>query len=471
MIICLIAEGSYPYITGGVSSWIHQLMNALPEFQFKVLSIMPSHEKVMKVHYKAPANLIEVKTIYLDDFTKRRQKSQKILTKRIATLDKQVLDQFVRLDDELDFSLIVRAIKSKKNYQHTIDFLTSAIFWDSAVKVYNEEHITETFNQFFWTYRSMFVTLFSMFEVETMGADVYHSVSTGYAGFLCSLLSIMTGKPNLLTEHGIYPREREEEILKATWVPSQYKKMWIRYFYFLSRLSYRYADLIVTLFQRNMEIQHEIGADKEKTNVVANAVDVDALPFVERKEKKDGFVIGAVLRVTPIKDVMTLIRAFRIVKAKMRQVKLEIIGPTDEDEDYYRQCLQLIHLLQLEDDIVFTGRVNVKEYYERMDVLVLTSISEGQPLVILEAMSVGIPIVATDVGSCRDMLLPKTDELCGIITKLVHPQETAEAVVTILSDYELAKKMGMNGRKRAEQSYRKEDFINQYRQFYLALNK
>ena len=471
MTICIIVEGSYPYITGGVSSWIHQLMEGLPHINFKILSIMPDHNKVSKVLYSPPPNLVEHRTIFLNDFLKNKIENDIKKIKNLSPDQVETLSQMIHLDLSMDFEQVLDLLNDPNIFKQSIDFLKSNIFWDNALDVYKDKYADAPFNEFFWTYRSVFISFMSLIESSVMEADVYHSVSTGYAGLLGAVLKYRTKKPYIITEHGIYPREREEEILKAKWVPTRYKKLWIEYFYFISKLAYRYGDEIITLFSKNSEIQKEIGASQEKIKIISNAVDLDDLEYKERSEDDEPYLVGAILRVTPIKDVMTLIRAFKIVHSKLPEARLVIIGPRDEDEAYYDQCLSLVEMLKMQDVITFTGRVDVKSYYKKMQVLVLTSISEGQPLVILEAMASGVPVVATDVGGCREMLNPDSEDLSGIITKLVNPHDTAEGILKILKDKKLARRMGKNGRKHVEKFYRKEDLMASYNQLYQRLGE
>ena len=76
------------------------------------------------------------------------------------------------------------------------------------------------------------------------------------------------------------------------------------------------------------------------------------------------------------------------------------MGPCDEDEEYARECYEQVEALGL-TDVVFTGRINIRDYLGRMDVTILTSISEGQPLTILESYAAHVPVIATDVGKDR----------------------------------------------------------------------
>lgn len=464
MTICIIAEGSYPYITGGVSSWIHQLISELPEMQFKILSLMPSQNEKLDYRYKLPDNLKEIKTIYLDDYLHLKHR---LIKKRLHLnkIERDCLYKFLSLDPEISWKEIIELLAIKKKAGTVIDLLQSELFWESLLKLYHEKYDDEVFNTFFWTMRTMLLPFVHLFHHDLIDADIYHAVSTGYAGILGVYHRLVKQKPFVLTEHGIYAREREEEIIKAKWVTGIYKRLWIDFFYFISVAAYKEADKIITLFERNRNIQLELGAPKERTQVISNGVDLKKYNI--EKDVHEGYNVGAILRVVPIKDVMTLIRAFKIVKQTIESAKLYLIGPTDEDPEYYQQCKGLVKLLNLETEVVFTGRVDVKEYLKKIDVLVLTSISEAQPLVILEGMASGIPVVATDVGSCRELLEKDGDEgTCGIITNLVSPNETATQIIKLLRDPNLREKMGQSGRCRVERAYSKEFFIDNYRKIY-----
>ncbi len=151
-----------------------------------------------------------------------------------------------------------------------------------------------------------------------------------------------------------------------------------------------------------------------------------------------------------------------------------MIGPTDEDPEYFAECQRLTGLLGLEDRIVFTGPANVVDYYRRMHLLVLTSISEAQPLVILEGHCAGVPVVATNVGACEELLYGRTPEdralgASGIVTAVASPQETADAISRIATNPRLRAAMVQAGIDRVEHFYREEDLNRTYLEIYDSL--
>ena len=109
----------------------------------------------------------------------------------------------------------------------------------------------------------------------------------------------------IISEHGIYTREREEELIKAEWVQKVYKKIWIQQFRKMSKVSYERADIVTSLYQHAQELQIELGCPKEKTIVTPNGINYERFKELPQcpPEQKEYIHIGAVLRVTPIKDV------------------------------------------------------------------------------------------------------------------------------------------------------------------------
>lgn len=317
--------------------------------------------------------------------------------------------------------------------------------------------------------RSVYLPLFFTLQMKLPKADLYHCVATGYAGVLGSMAKSLHGSRMLISEHGIYTREREEELLRAEWVKGVYKNIWIDQFRKMSKLAYDSADLVTSLYEHARELQIELGCPAEKTMVTPNGVSVTHLQNLPGKgeEEKQKVNIGAILRVTPIKDVKTMIQAFSFAKEREPRLKLWIMGPCDEDEGYAQECMEQVEALELED-VVFTGRINIKDYLGRMDVTILTSISEGQPLTILESYAAHKPVIATDVGNCRGLIFGENDDFGagGILTHIMNVEEIAQAMIDMARNEPMRLKMGESGYKRVMSGYRIEHMRATYHKIY-----
>ncbi len=118
---------------------------------------------------------------------------------------------------------------------------------------------------------------------------------------------------------------------------------------------------------------------------------------------------------------------------------LRILGPTAEDEDYVARCVAHAARLGLSEVACFEGTVDVARELPTLDALVLTSISEAQPLVLLEGGAAGVPVVATDVGACRELVLGRSGDdrglgAAGLLTPIGSPRATADALLRLARD-------------------------------------
>lgn len=162
-----------------------------------------------------------------------------------------------------------------------------------------------------------------------------------------------------------------------------------------------------------------------------------------------------------------MIHSFAIVQSEFPDAHFYIIGPIDENKAYYEECVELVNNLQVKN-LVFTGTVNVLEYLEFIDILVLSSISEGQPLAILEGMAMGIPYVATDVGSCSEIIYGLDDSFgpAGRIVPIMQFRQMAEEVISLGKKPAIRRDHGKNGILRVNELYNLPLMISRYKNRY-----
>jgi len=205
--------------------------------------------------------------------------------------------------------------------------------------------------------------------------------------------------------------------------------------------------------------------------VIPNGIDFDRYAEVARADKGRKPTVALIGRVVPIKDVKTFIRAVAVVKREVPDVEALVLGPEDEDPAYAGECRDLVRILGLEGTLRFMGRQNLADWLGRIDALALTSVSEAQPLVILEGGAAGVPTVATDVGACREMLEGRRDEAeklgpGGEITALADPAATSRALVRLLRDKAWHARCAAAIKRRVELYYNKKAVDGLYRTLY-----
>lgn len=485
--ICLILEGTYPFVTGGVSAWIHQLVGALPELRFAIFHISATQGETHEPRYRLPPNVVSLVDVGIHGGDEPAVSGE--------SLSADAWDSMWRYHEELKagrsdgLGELLHGVCPRPGTGPSVhDFIHGKPSWQIVRRLYEERAPDISFLDYFWTWRFTHLPIFRLLHAAVPEASVYHTVSTGWAGFVAATQRLRRHRPMLLTEHGIYSRERRMEIDQAEWIyvqrqapmtlsagPAYFKELWARLFDRLSRITYAHADRIVTIFEGNRQAQIRDGADPAKTLVVPNGVDLEPFAALPRTEPAPGeFRIGFVGRVVPIKDVKTFIRAVKIVTGDVPGARAVIAGPGDEDPEYLAECRSLAATLGITDRIEFTGRVDVKQIYPRIDVLVLTSISEGLPLVILEAAAAGVPLVSTDVGACRELLEGREPAdralgASGLVTGLADPGATAQAIVSLARDPGLREEMSRAARARVRAHYQEADLIRRYRGIYRGL--
>ena len=468
MKICIVAEGCYPYVVGGVSSWIHSIIKSFPQYEFIILAIVANREMRGKFRYELPENVSEVYEVYLNDFD---WSASKITHPRLKKKEYQAIRGLL-LNEDVDWNTLFTMFAGGR--RSIDDVLMGEDFLNAVKDCYRRTYTDAVFSDFLWTMRSIYLPMFYILSYSVPKADLYHCVATGYAGILGSMAKKKYGCGLLISEHGIYTREREEELIKAKWVLGIYKNLWIDQFRKMSQLAYIQADMVTSLYDYARQLQIELGCPPDKIKVTPNGVAVERFESAPGKLPEDeGIVnIGAVARVAPIKDIKTMIRAFGYAKERVSNMKLWIMGPTDEDEEYANECFEIVESMHI-PDVVFTGRVNVPEYIGRMDFTLLTSISEGQPLTILEGYAAHKPVVATDVGNCRGLIYGEMDDFgpSGILTHIMNVEEISAALVKMGSSPGMVKKMGEAGYQRVMSKYKIEDMKATYAQIYQDFEK
>lgn len=468
MKICILAEGSYPYVLGGVSSWINTLIRSCPEHEFIIYAIGADSSKKGQYKYEIPSNVESIVEVFLDNM----ELQDGIKGKQFSFKEehKDALQNLLN-GDEFSWDSIFEFF-NKGNFKNMTEFFMSKNFFNLVKGTYKDKYPYTPFTEFLWTIRSMYTTLFYLLTQKMPKADIYHSVSTGYAGILAAYGKYLYGSPFILSEHGIYTREREEEIIKSNWIKGYHKEIWIKFFVNLSRAAYESSDLVISLFEDNKELQIGLGCPEDKIVIIPNGVDVSLYENIPKKEDDSVINIGTIARVVSIKDIKTMLLSFQVVKQEVPNAKFYIMGPTEEDEEYYEECKHLVEHLKIQD-VQFTGTIKVLDYIGKMDMLVLTSISEGQPLSIMEGMAAKKPQVCTNVGHCRGLLYGDGDYYgkSGFICYVMDYIGIGEAIIKLCKDKDLRETMGQNGYERVISLYTKSGFINKYKDLYENFNK
>ncbi|MCG8392885.1 MAG: GT4 family glycosyltransferase PelF [Pseudomonadales bacterium] len=491
--ICLLLEGTFPFVSGGVSSWVNQIIRGFPEYTFACCFIGSRPEDYGDMKYELPDNVVHLEVHYLHNFQRGEQKKPR-KGDRKAYASMRRFHELVKAGEHTReraelLEYIVANLGEDQVFSED-SFLHSRASWDYIAQSYRDFSRDPSFVDYFWTVRIMHAPIWVLNDIadNLIPARMYHTISTGYAGFLGAMLKRRTGRPLLLSEHGIYTKERKIDLFQSEWISDNrglveknnaemayFREKWVNFFTELGRECYQASDRIVALYERNRLRQVDDGAPAERTLNIPNGIDLPRMERV-RAARGEGIPQTACLigRVVPIKDVKTFLRAMRTLVNEIPEAEGWIAGPEDEDKDYAEECRGLVSSLGLEKNVKFLGFQKIDELLPKVGVVVLSSISEALPLVLLEGFAAGVPAVSTDVGSCRQLIegLGEDDEACGkagSVVGIADPEALGHAVADLLSDEQAWKTAQQAGIRRVETFYTQQRMFGAYRELYQGL--
>ncbi len=486
----LMLEGTYPFVSGGVSSWVRQIIEGFPELTFSLIFIGGDRKHYSETKYPRPPNVVHLEVHYIMD-------SQPVDKPRRKKGDSGVFDRVKELHEILrsihgrDLNLLMGDLVKEMGRPSGLDlesFLHSEKAWSHICDSFMKYCTEPSFINYFWTVRIMHTPIFRLAAVTDAIPEIkaIHSISTGYAGFLSALLKHKRGLPFILTEHGIYTKERKIDLAQADWIEdpreafgssldadvSYIRRLWIRFFEGIGRVTYDAADPIISLYEGNRSRQIQDGAKKERTRVIPNGIDLDRfIPVRTSRSKGVPPILALIGRVVPIKDIKTFIRSMRTICNRMPEAEGWIVGPEDEDREYAAECRSLARNLGLQDKVKFLGFQKVEDIFQKIGLLVLTSISESLPLVILEGFASGVPAIATDVGSCRELIEGGREEdkalgVAGAVVPIASPEATAQSALALLQNDSAWHDAQQAGFKRVGAYYTQKDMFANYHSVY-----
>lgn len=460
MRIALIVEGCYPYVTGGVSTWCDQLVRGLSDYEFEVVAITAT-SRVTPV-LELPPNVTAVTTVPLWDLTPspRRLASADrrgflpiyrriVATMLDASLPQQEFDSALA---ELFSFAQTRGLVSVMRDDAVVQVLTDT--WAAlhpAVPIHVREAVQAT---------ELMEHMLLPLAAPPPEVDVTHAVSNGLPALIALAAKWRDGTPIVMSEHGVYLRERYLSLQSASY-RWPVKTVMLAFMRRICRSAYEAADVItpVNVYNRRWEERH--GADPDRIHTVYNGVDPETLPPAPGDPAVP--TVGWIGRVDPLKDLHTLVRAFAVVNATMPEAVLRLFGPTPAgNEAYERSVRELVTALGLDDVVTFEGPVRpATKAYHASTVVALSSISEGLPYTAMEAMMCRRATVSTDVGGVLEVVGDT-----GLVVGARDPIALGTALLEQLTNEALRQQMADRARTRALELFQLPTMLASFRELY-----
>ncbi|MER5436410.1 GT4 family glycosyltransferase PelF [Streptomyces sp. NPDC002588] len=464
--VTMLTEGTYPLAHGGVSTWCDQLVRGMPEVDFHIVSLSGSGRE--PVTWELPPNVRRHTS--LPTWGPRPGRDRPPYGRdlhRFTDSYERLLLSFLDPEAPCDFGESLYALAELARAGRLSAALRTETALRSLMWIWTMPHLP-TAAAGPTVHDALTATDLLEHALRPLGFrvapdSVAHAVSNGLATLPALTARHFDGVPFLLTEHGIYLRERYLGSRRDTqrW---PVKAFMLGFHRALNTLGYRAADLITPCNQYNRRWEERGGARPDKIRTVYNGVDPQAFPHAGPEPETPTLTWCG--RVDPIKDLETLLRAYALVRAELPDTRLRLFGPVAAGcEEYATGLAKLAAELGVGDGLTFEGRVTeVSRAYAAGHVVMLSSISEGFPFSLIEAMSCGRTTVSTDVGGVREAVGDT-----GLVVPPREPEKMAAAALTLLKDDERRLKLGESARRRVIDRFTLRRSVDNFRTIYQEL--
>jgi glycosyltransferase involved in cell wall biosynthesis len=462
----MLTEGTYPHVHGGVSTWCDQLVKGMPEVDFHIVSLTGSGRE--PVTWELPPNVCRHTSVPTwGPRPGRRRPPYGRARRRFTETYERFLLSFLDPGSHADFGESLNELAELARDGR----LSAALRTESALRslmwIWTMPHL-QTAAARPTVHDALTATDLLEHALRPLGVripedSVAHAVSSGLATLPALAARHLDGVPFLLTEHGIYLRERYLGYRRDAqrW---PVKAFMLGFYRELNSHGYRTADLITPCNQYNRRWEERGGADADKIRTVYNGVDPAAFPHAGPEPEVP--TLSWCGRIDPIKDLETLVRAYAMVRAEIPATRLRLFGPVPPGGEAYRTRLEkLAAELGVTDGLTFEGRITeVWRAYAAGHLVMLSSISEGFPFSIIEAMSCGRTTVSTDVGGVREAVGDT-----GLVVPPREPEKMAAAALTLLKDDQRRLELGELSRQRVIDRFTLRRSVDAFRTIYKEL--
>ena len=473
--VLLVNWDSYPnFASGGVYTWEKTLIDRMPDWNFSVMNFLSNSNS--NGRYSVPANVRSVTEFPMYGTTRYEEfynDRSSLLSKIVRTNDSTIQRQFIPIfrdflsntissnfnpsrffDGIAKLHAFFQKYDAKKCLEHVAswDVFAECIRSDSMYRRMPMQSALSAFQTF---QRST-----QLLSIGVPRVDLIHCSLVWLPSLVGIVGKMEHGCPLIVTEHGV--AFRELMLYSSSYLYDEPSKIFSKIFtHNIVRAVYSSADIIAPVCYANTVWEKMLGADESKIRVIYNGVDTNRfrpLPLPKPPRNPVAVFVG---RVDSFKDIVCLITAISLAKKEVPALNCLIFGAST-DLEYSQMCINAVRQNGLQDSVRFMGPVkNPEKAYSLGDIVISSSISEGFPFAVIEAMACGKAVVATDVGGVREAL-----DSCGILVKSRRPSEIASAIVTLIRNDKLRNELGLAAMKRARQKFTIEQSIENYRALY-----
>ncbi|MEV6479148.1 DUF3492 domain-containing protein [Streptomyces sp. NPDC051576] len=517
MRVGLLTEGGYPYVSGDARLWCDRLVRGLGQHEFDIYALSRSERQEDEGWLELPPHVARVRTAPLwtaeDDGVSLGRRARRRFdecygelaavlcagdgrtagdgplsetasagpSEASAAVSADVADRFANAlyglaDLAREEGGLVAALRSER----AVRALERACRAPGALRTAREARVPELLTVAAHLERALRPLSLDWYEDDALGSvDLCHATAGGTAALPGLLARHFAGVPLLVTEYGVQLRTH---YLASADAPPAVRALLAAFHGRLAAEIYRRATLITPGNTHTRRWQERCGADRTKLRTVYPGMEASRFAEVgEAPEGADQDTLVWVGRIEPAKDLISLLHAFAEIRKEEPGTRLRIVGTPSgaEGDAYLGHCRALAAQLFPDEaegvhavgdnpvsfeEIGSPEAPTLAEAYASGTVTVLSSVVEGFPVGLVEAMFCGRATVSTDVGAVVEVIGGT-----GLVVPPRNPRALAEACVTLLRDPERRERLGAAARARALELFTVEQNIAAFHGIYLEI--
>jgi len=241
---------------------------------------------------------------------------------------------------------------------------------------------------------------------------------------------------------------------------------------FFLGLLVRYADSVLCNTQESKRLMKGLGIRKSRISVIYNGVDPEYFKNIGQEDKhsasfysleSQNIVMGTIANFVSVKNYPFLLKGFRLLLKRYSRLRLMCVG----GGVHQHRMERLARDLGLEHAVSFSGYSdNVLAHLSFMDIFVLCSLHEGLPNALLQAMSMGLPVICSEIGGCKEVI---KDRVNGILFPPNDLGRFIVAVELVINDRRFGSRLGRRARRTVKKNFSLNSMIENYANFYRNL--
>ncbi|MET9605694.1 DUF3492 domain-containing protein [Streptomyces sp. NPDC006512] len=494
MRIALLTEGGYPYAAGEARLWCDRLVRGLPQHEFELYALSRSAGQEERGRVPLPDHVTRVRTAPLwapaDDGRTHSRRERRRFAEAFGDLVRGVCagqaDPFATglyalAELAREQGGMYAALRSETAVR-TVESACRAPGAGRAVRAAQVPDLLEFVDELERALRPLSLDWYEDCGSGLGTADVCHAAAGGVAAIPGLLAKRFFGVPLLVTEYGV--QLRAHYLADPDGARPALRALLAAFHTRLAGEIYARADLLTPGNAHARRWQERCGAPRERLRTVYPGMEADRFAAVgEDTESGDPDTLVWVGRIEPAKDLIALLHAFAEVRKAAPRTRLRIfatsVAPGAVSVDYLADCRSLAAQLFPDEaaDARTVGESPVTfeevggpeapspaDAYAAGRIVVLSSVIEGFPITLAEAMFCGRATVSTDVGAVCEVIGGT-----GLVVPPRNPRALADACLALLGEPERAQRLGAAARARALELFTVEQNVTAFQDIYLRL--